>query len=345
METVWRKTIYSLSYMAKLRLFANLREIAGIARIEIPEETVGAVIGAANERFGPDFERGVRTSRVWVNGEEAHLADAVGESDEVVLLPPVSGGSRPTAISSVDLLGFVPIAVIAVALLANLQSQEIWAAFLVAAAATWALDLNTAFVARGKVMAPLAVATSAAAGALSAHMLGGAGYGLSVGLAVAIVLGWAIAIPSYRDVEVFSPTLLVALLAGLASASLVLSRSSFSPDDRAVDVFLAAVIIAGLLGGLVARLPALPFLDPFTATALAAVLVSVGAAAFWDLDVVGYLLVGLGIAVSLIAGTGLSSMLRIGSVSLTERAPGLLASMDGIVLAAAIYYPLIRLVL
>ena len=60
---------------------------------------------------------------------------------------------------------------------------------------------------------------------------------------------------------------------------------------------------------------------------------------------VGYLLVGLGIAVTLIAGNGLSSMLRTGRVSLTERPPGLLGSMDGIVLAATIYYPLIRLVL
>ena len=331
--------------MAKLRLFANLREIAGTARIEIPEQTVGSVIDAANDKFGPDFERGVRTARVWLNGEETSLDQMVTDADEVVLLPPVSGGSQPAAVSPVDLLGLVPLAVIGLALLANTQSQEIWAAFLVAAAAAWAMDLATTFTARGRLMAPLAVVTSAAAGALSAHILGGLGYGLALGLAVAIVLGWAVAVPDYREVDVFSPTLLVALLAGVGAASLVLSRSSFSPDDRAVDVFLAAVAVAVVLGSLVARLPAIPFLDSYTTTALAAVLASVGAAALWELDVVGYLLVGLGISVALVAGNGLSSMLRTGSVSLTERPPGLLASMDGIVLAATIYYPLIRLIL
>ncbi|MFV1961661.1 MAG: MoaD/ThiS family protein [Acidimicrobiia bacterium] len=331
--------------MAKLRLFASLREIAGTARIDIPAATVGGVIDTANEKFGPDFERGVETSRVWVNGEEATLEDSVVDSDEVVLLPPVSGGSQPATLAAVDLVGFLPVVVLVVAVLANTQSQAIWAAALVAIAAGWALDLSAAFASRGRLFAPLAITTTAAAGALSAHILGGAGYGLTMVLAVAIVLGWAVAFADYRAVEVYAPTLLVGLLAGLATASMVLSRSSFSPDDRAVDVFLFAVIVGVLLGALVARLPAIPFLDPLSTTAITAVLASLAAAAFWDLDAVGYLLVGLGVAVALVAGHGLSSMLRTGRVTLTERSPGILSSLDGVVLAAVIYYPLIRVIL
>lgn len=38
-------------------------------------------------------------------------------------------------------------------------------------------------------------------------------------------------------------------------------------------------------------------------------------------------------------------MLRTGAVSLTERAPGFLVPFDGAVLAASLFYPLIRLVL
>ncbi len=38
-------------------------------------------------------------------------------------------------------------------------------------------------------------------------------------------------------------------------------------------------------------------------------------------------------------------MLRMGRISLTDRAPGALASLDGVVLAAALYYPLIRVIL
>ena len=331
--------------MAKLRLFANLREIAGTARVDIPADTVGDVISAANEKFGPDFERGVETSRVWVNGEEAHAADGVVDSDEVVLLPPVSGGGQPATIAPADLLGFLPIVIVIVAVLANTQSQEIWAAALVAIVAVWSLDVARSFTERGRIFAPLAVITTAAAGALAAHILGGAGYGLTVALAVAVVLGWAVAFADYRNVDVYAPTLLAGLLAGLATASMVLSRSAFSPDERAVDVFIAAVIVGVGLGALVARMPAIPFLDPISTTAIGAVLASVGAAALWNLDAVGYLLVGLGVAVALVAGNGLSSMFRTGTVTLTQRPPGVLASLDGIVLAAAIYYPLIRVIL
>lgn len=331
--------------MAKLRLFANLREIAGTGRLDVPANTVGDVIAAANEQFGPDFERGVGTSRVWVNGEEAASTDQVGAGDEVVLLPPVSGGSQPASVAPADLMGFVPLVVAAVAILANLQNQEIWAAALVAIAAVWALDLNTSFTARGRVFAPLAVITTAAAGALAAHILGGTGYGLTVALAVAIVLGWAVAFPDYRQVDVYSPTLLAGLLAGLATASMILSRSAFSPDERAVDVFLVAVVVGVALGSLVGRMPAIPFLDPFSTTAIVAVIASVASAAIWNLDVVGYLLVGLGVAVALVAGNGLSSMFRTGTVTLTQRPPGVLTSLDGIVLAAAVYYPLIRVIL
>jgi hypothetical protein len=282
---------------------------------------------------------------VWVNGEEAHPEQALAEGDEVVLLPPVSGGSQPAAISSIDFLAFLPLGVALVAVLANMQSQAIWAATLVAIAAVWALDVGSTFEARGHLFAPLAVVASAAAGSLSAHILGGAGYGLTMALAVMICLGWAVAFKDYRKVDVFAPTLLGGLMTGLGAASLILARSTTTPDDRAVDIFLVAVIAGVLAGAVVARMPAMPFLDSYTTTAVVAVLASVAAAALWDSDIVGYLLVGLGVAVSLIAGTGLASMLRTGRVRLTERPPGVLPSLDGIVLAAALYYPLIRVIL
>jgi molybdopterin converting factor small subunit len=331
--------------MPKLRLFANLREIAGTSHLDVPAETVGEAIDAVNEKFGPAFERGVKVSRVWVNGKEAELSDLVGDSDEVVILPPVSGGSQPATFAPADLAGFLPLAVAVVIVVANLQDQPIWAAALVAVTSVWALDMNAAFISRRRVFAPLAVVTTAAASTLSAHILGPTGYGLSVAIAVAIVLGWAVAFAAYRQVEVFAPTFLVSLIAGLGCASLVLSRSSFTPDPQAVDVFLASTIAGVGLGALVGRLPAIPFLDRFSTTAIGSVLAAIGAAVVWDLDVIGYLLVGLGISVALVAGQGLSSMLRTGSVILTERPPGFLPSIDGVALAAAIYFPLIRLVL
>lgn len=331
--------------MAKLRLFASLREIAGTSQIDVPGSTVGEVVDVVADKFGPDFAKGAETARIWVNGEEATFSDRLEDDDEVVFLPPVSGGSQPATIVPADLAAFLPLAVAIVAVLANFQGQAIWAAALVAIVAVWAVDMNTAFAVRGRAFAPLAVVTAAAASTLAAHILGPTGYGLAMAIAVAVVLGWAVAFEPYRQVEVFAPTLLVALLGSLGSASLLLTRSSFTPDAQAIDVFLVATIAGVALGALVDRLPALPFLDRFSTTAIGAVLAAVVAASFWDLDVVGYLLVGLGISVALVAGQGLSSMLRTGAVLLTERPPGLLPALDGVVLAAAIYFPLIRLVL
>jgi len=331
--------------VARLRLFANLREIAGTGRLEVPAATVGEAIEAVNEKFGPDFERGVRTSRIWVNGEEADLADAVTERDEVVILPPVSGGSQPATIIPADLAVFLPVVVAAVAVFANFQGQPIWAAALVAIAAVWAIDMGSSFTSRRRVIAPVAVVTAAAGSTLTAHIAGATGYGLAMAIAVAVVLGWAVAFPQYRVVDVYAPTALVALIGALGAASMILSRSGLTPDERAVDVFLVASIAGVALGALVGALPALPFLDRFTTTAIGAVLAAMGAAALWDLDVIGYMLVGLGISVALVAGQGLSSMLRTGAVILTERPPGSLSSLDGVMLAAAIYFPLVRLVL
>lgn len=331
--------------MAKVRLFANLRELAGAARLELPGGTVGEVLDEAKTRFGPSFEKGLSVSRVWVNGEEADMAAPVSDRDELVVLPPVSGGGQPTTLEISDVLGALSLVVALVAVLANTQSQSVWAAALVAISAAWALDISSTFAARGRVFAPLPVVVTAAGGALLAHIMGGAGYGLTLVVAVATVLGWAVAFPIYRQVYVFSPTLMVALLAGMGTASMVLSRSAFAPDARVVDVFLVGTIAGVTLGSLVLRLPPLPYLDPFSTTAIVAVLGFVAGAAFWDLDVVGYLLVGLGVAVALVAGNGLSSMLRTGRMALTVRAPGALVGLDGVVLAAALYYPLIRIIL
>lgn len=331
--------------MVKVRLFANLREIAGTSRLNVPASTVGEAVAFVNDKFGPEFEKGVSASRIWVNGEEADTAAAVSDDDEMVILPPVSGGSQPATMAPTDLAGFLPLVVAAVAVLANFRSQAIWAAALVAIVAIWALDLNSAFTARSRVFAPLAVVTAAAGSTLIGHILGPTGYGLAMAVAVAVVLGWAVAFPEYRHVEVFAPTLLVALIGGLGTASLILSRSSFTADPQAVDVFLVSTVAGVGLGALVGRMPAIPFLDRFTTTAVASILGAVGAAVVWDLDLVGYLLVGLGISVALVAGQGLSSMIRTGRVVLTERPPGYLPSLDGVMLAAAIYFPLIRLVL
>jgi molybdopterin converting factor small subunit len=78
--------------MATLRLFASTRVAAGTGRASVDGSTVGEVVDAACARFGPDFAALVQTCRVWRNGEPATRDDVVGETDEVAILPPVSGG-------------------------------------------------------------------------------------------------------------------------------------------------------------------------------------------------------------------------------------------------------------
>jgi molybdopterin converting factor small subunit len=54
---------------------------------------VREVLDGAIARYGDDFGVVLRTCRVWVNGETADDATVVGASDEVAVLPPVSGGA------------------------------------------------------------------------------------------------------------------------------------------------------------------------------------------------------------------------------------------------------------
>lgn len=79
--------------MPVLRLFASAREAAGTGRDEVDGATVADVLAAARARYGEPFTSVLRTARVWVNGEPADGDVAVGERDEVAVLPPVSGGS------------------------------------------------------------------------------------------------------------------------------------------------------------------------------------------------------------------------------------------------------------
>lgn len=80
--------------MAVLRLFASAREAAGTARDEVGGATVGDVLSTATARYGHAFAQVLATCKIWVNGDEAAADTPVRATDEVAVLPPVSGGSR-----------------------------------------------------------------------------------------------------------------------------------------------------------------------------------------------------------------------------------------------------------
>lgn len=79
--------------MATLRLFANLREIAGTSRVELDADTVGDALAIAVTQFGDRFEASLESAQVWVNGDQASRTTAVKAADEIAVIPPVSGGA------------------------------------------------------------------------------------------------------------------------------------------------------------------------------------------------------------------------------------------------------------
>lgn len=76
-----------------VRMFAQAREAAGTGADVIDGTTVSDVLAHAVERYGAPFAEVLGICRIWVNGEPADPSSPVGLSDEVAVLPPVSGGA------------------------------------------------------------------------------------------------------------------------------------------------------------------------------------------------------------------------------------------------------------
>ncbi|MGH9298559.1 MAG: MoaD/ThiS family protein [Acidimicrobiales bacterium] len=79
--------------MARLRFFAQARDAAGCRSADVDGDTVAAVLADACARFGPSLAQVIETSAIWVNGDPAAPDQRLAATDEVAVLPPVSGGS------------------------------------------------------------------------------------------------------------------------------------------------------------------------------------------------------------------------------------------------------------
>lgn len=78
----------------QVRLFAALRDAAGSDRTTVEATTVADMVAELNERYGEPFTSRLTVSRIIVNTRQVPRdSDLVlGPDDEVVLLPPFSGG-------------------------------------------------------------------------------------------------------------------------------------------------------------------------------------------------------------------------------------------------------------
>jgi molybdopterin converting factor small subunit len=78
--------------MARVRFFAQARDAAGCRQADIDGDTVDVVLQTAVAQFGPGLGEVIAISTIWVNGEGAERSHGVRPTDEVAVLPPVSGG-------------------------------------------------------------------------------------------------------------------------------------------------------------------------------------------------------------------------------------------------------------
>ena len=327
--------------MARVRLFANLRELAGTSKLEVGGETVGDIVAELVDRYGPDFDAALATSRIWKNGDEAVATDVVSDNDEVAMIPPVSGGGVAfPADQGYENLGLAVAAV--VLLTANaFWTVAVFAAVLVGVAAMWAVDVSAHAFSRDLVVDYAPVLTSIAVAVMTTFGFGAAGLGISVMLTVVITLLWAVMRPAARDLTSIAATMLAAVIGALCVGSLLLTRVSTNGDEK-VGGFIIMALVSSLVGLSVSRMRR-QLVDQFMASAVATVIAALAVAYVSDFDLLEWFFIGLLVAIGFIAGRGIGAAFRTGQVFLSDRT-GSLAALDGPMLAAGIFVPFLRLI-
>jgi molybdopterin synthase sulfur carrier subunit len=80
--------------VVRVRLFAALREAAGVAEVQVPAATLGQLLDGLRERFGEPFAAVLGYASVLVDSQRrSDPAFEVPDGAEVALLPPFSGGA------------------------------------------------------------------------------------------------------------------------------------------------------------------------------------------------------------------------------------------------------------
>ncbi len=323
--------------MATLRLFANLRESAGTDRVDIEAATVGDLLDTASARFGDSFTAGLGAAGVWVNGETASSDTTITSSDEVAVIPPVSGGTVASP-SRVEIPPNLLSVALVISLLAVAWADPAWLAVVgVGAILAWVWDLSDtaartrdAFV----VYPPLLAAT---AGGAFAYAWGIEGFAGAIALSTELAVSWPIFDRNHREFRTTSATTLVSVVATSATAGLVLIRLE---GTYALVAFVLITAFA-LVGGWVAAVygASIQSIDANVGSLLGALLGGlIGGLVLTELEVSAGLLGGVAVAAGVIAGRALGSMLRTGAVSHTEQSPGALSLFDGAVVAAPLFW-------
>jgi molybdopterin converting factor small subunit len=332
--------------MAHVRLFANLREAAGTGRVDIDGGSVRDVVETACEQFGTVFSLGVEHSRLWLNGEPTELDAPVVDTDELAMIPPVSGGAQVYTPQAVGVPQEVVVAVVlwSVLSLANLPSNpSMFVALLVAVFSLWTWDLRTSARSFGRhlgIAGPLAGIIVGAVGTVFFAEKGNPEVGMGLALAAAVVVGGITGVinSKQRNLVAFSSSILLGVVPGMAVASLAATRLGGN-GRQYIWVFLGTAAFAVVGTWILSRLSAFKGLDPFMVGTIGAVLSGLLVALILNLSVVEFLVISLMTALALVAGRALGTVTRTGQMFSQDGAPGWLALLDGTALAGAVFLP------
>lgn len=320
----------------------------------MPGGSVDEVLTAAAARYGSDFERGLATANVWVNGQPADPATPVGDQDEVAVLPPVSGGTmeevRPghehedVAVAGPVLqTPLLPLLAWAVLLAANIGSIKWFAVVVVGIAGAWVWDAFDESANRNSGMErwPALISIVGVVGAT--WNWSSEGLGVGVALSVLAVLVWAVFTPSMHTVDAAGGTVLATMVVTIAAGSLVLVRLGAHGQSR-ITAFLIMLVVAHFVMWLRLGSEDMGFLDPHTAAALAVLIVGVVAGVVWDTSLLAMLLAAAAVAAGFLAGRAFGSAFRTGDLYLMEVLPGFLVPLDAAMLAAPVFWVVLAMV-
>jgi molybdopterin converting factor small subunit len=332
--------------VATVRLFANLRELAGSGRLEVDAGTVGEVLDVLVSEHGAPFQQGLDVARVWRNGDPAEPEMAVGPDDEVAIIPPVSGGSGfPEAESSSQGVPLPAVAAASAGLVlavANAFDSPAWfIAVLVGVLGLWALDLveQGRYTGTGLRALPLVIVVFLGTSAgwwFAARGSGATGIGVAAVLSVLVTLILASFRPDTRSITSVSTTMMVSALAAVGGGSLAAVRLA-EGGQTLIWLYLVMVALGAIAAGASRSVRTIAVLDPLVAGAIGTILGGLVMALLLDIQVVGFLLVSILLALAVIAGRALGALGRTGELYLAEDLPGYLPALDGAVIAGAVY--------
>lgn len=333
--------------MPRLRLFAGLREAAGIGEAEIAGSSVGEVLENAAVRFGDPFRAGLAAAQVWVNGDPAQSDTPVAAGDEVALIPPVSGGEQTTAgeesaeRQAALLQVLYGVAAWGALMGAAAVSVEATAVAAAAVASLWALDVAWSAGFGGLQLSPIPAVLGAGLTAGASYGYGLEGFGAAVAGAVVLALLAVVIRPPLRPLGNSSGTLLIAVTSALLAGGFTVVRMRSAEESYVLGAVVGA---AALAAWLVARsMTQAQRLDANLTAVVAGTVTGVLAGLGWGDSDGAVFLAAVAATAGFVAGRTAGGMFRLGYVVLAQQSPGYLAVVDGAFFATGAYWLVLAL--